>query len=280
MIKPFLVTLVAIAISMAVMRLSRYIPAPRPYKAPPRSRPPVPRPEPGPELAQVQAKAERALRMAYFPVVREGDAGPGASKVSGRPWLAPGEAWPACANCGRPMQLFLQLVADELPEPVRVRIGAGNAFQFFYCTGPDCESECETWEPFARSILLRMVPMQGAAQEGEMLPGMFPPKTITGWEAAEDFPDYEELEALGLDDDEFELLGDAYPLGGDKLAGWPLWVQGAEYPACRVCGSRMELLFQLESERILPWIFGDMGIGHVTQCPNHPSELAFQWAST
>ncbi len=38
------------------------------------------------------------------------------------------------------------------------------------------------------------------------------------------------------------------------------------------------MLFQMNSEQTLPWMFGDVGIGHVTQCPTHPTEVAFGWA--
>ncbi|HEU4561065.1 MAG TPA: DUF1963 domain-containing protein [Longimicrobium sp.] len=233
-------------------------------------------------MTAVLAKVKHARRPAYLPLVRDGDGPPGASKFSGVPWLAPGEAWPPCANCGLPMQLFLQLAADELPGPARARIGAGNALQFYFCTNGERGCDSEAWEPFSRSVLIRIVPVQGAAAGGDMPRGMFPPKTITGWEAMDDYPGMEELEELtpGLDDGDLELVSEDYPVAGDKLLGWPLWVQWAEYPECRTCGARMELLFQVESERNVPWIFGDMGIGHVTQCPSHPSELAFQWAST
>ncbi len=40
----------------------------------------------------------------------------------------------------------------------------------------------------------------------------------------------------------------------------------------------MRLLFQIDSGGALPDDFGDLGVGHVTQCPDHPEELAFGWA--
>ncbi len=65
---------------------------------------------------------------------------------------------------------------------------------------------------------------------------------------------------------------------GDKLAGWPVWVQGMEHPSCPRCGRRMWLVFQLDSEDHLPFMFGDMGTGHLTQCPEHLEVVAFGWA--
>jgi uncharacterized protein YwqG len=91
------------------------------------------------------------------------------------------------------------------------------------------------------------------------------------------------LEDLGvfIDIDAYELLEEVekgIPLSGDKLFGWPYWVQSIEYPFDRTTGSQMELLFQLDSEVNLPYMFGDMGVGHLTYSKDNPSELAFGWA--
>ncbi|MFK7971974.1 MAG: DUF1963 domain-containing protein, partial [Bacteroidia bacterium] len=67
---------------------------------------------------------------------------------------------------------------------------------------------------------------------------------------------------------------------GDKLFGWPYWVQSQEYPFDRKTESRMELLFQFDSEVNLPFMFGDAGIGHLTQSPDNKDELGFGWACT
>jgi uncharacterized protein YwqG len=233
-------------------------------------------------IETITAKIAAHHRRAYIPVVADGDGPSTTSKFSGAPYLEPGEPWPACGNCGRPMQLFLQLADDELPPEARKRIGAGLLLQLFYCTGdePHCESECEAFFPHARSTLVRVV-AAGEPAEGAPLPaGMFPPRRITGWTETEDYPNGEELDALGaaLDEDEMEALADDFPRAGEKLLGWPLWVQGIEYPVCRVCGTEMRMLFQIDSEQNLPYMFGDAGVGHVTQCPEHRTELAFGWA--
>ena len=65
---------------------------------------------------------------------------------------------------------------------------------------------------------------------------------------------------------------------GDKLAGYPHWVQGVEYPNCPECNRRMELAFQLDSEDHLPFMFGDVGCGPITQCPEHKEVVTFGWA--
>jgi hypothetical protein len=65
---------------------------------------------------------------------------------------------------------------------------------------------------------------------------------------------------------------------GDKLAGWPAWIQNVEYPSCPRCGRRMVHVFQVNSEDHIPFMFGDAGCGHITQCPEHKEVVAFGWA--
>lgn len=234
------------------------------------------------DLAEITAGLGDYRRTAYVPVVEQGEGEAAASKFAGSPYLAPGEAWPACGNCGRPMQPFVQLAGDSLPPEAHTRIAPGELFQLFYCTreDPQCEVDCDAWAPRAKSTLLRLVtPVESPG--GPPAPeGMFPAARIVGWTAEDDFPNYEELGILGvkLPDVESDTLAEAYPHFGEKLLGWPAWVQGVEYPECRVCGRRMELLFQVDSEKNLPFMFGDVGVAHATQCPEHRTELAFGWA--
>ena len=79
-----------------------------------------------------------------------------------------------------------------------------------------------------------------------------------------------------MDDCEVEEIADSEP--GDKLAGWPNWVQGVEYPRCPRCGRRMIIVFQVASEDNIPFMFGDVGRGHITQCPDYKEVVAFGWA--
>ena len=132
----------------------------------------------------------------------------------------------------------------------------------------------------------------------------FPATTIVDWAELVDYPDPGEHDALGLqytydwDSDPFQTRVDCPKLdlavegiedeelaekisdaaAGDKLVGWPQWIQGAEYPVCPRCSRQMILVFQLDSNDHLPFMFGDMGTGHVTQCPTHKDIVAFGWA--
>jgi uncharacterized protein YwqG len=244
------------------------------------------------KVEELRKKLSGLKRKAWLPIVRKGDGALTASKFSGAPWLGPKEPWPLCSHCGQPMQLFLQLNLAALPGAVGNVFGEG-LLQMFYCTNnqPCCEVECHGWEPFSVCHLLRLVrPAHEASrvqipelagrlwQGGE---GYYPAKRITGWKEIVDYPHPWEAQehAITVEDGDYDHWDDLGRGGqGDKLAGWPIWIQGVEYPSCRRCGRRMQMVFQINSECNLPYMFGDSGRGHITQCPEHKDELAFAWA--
>lgn len=233
-------------------------------------------------MKKVPSKIEPLARKAWIPRVKAGDGEITASKFSGAPLLKPAEKWPDCPNCGKPMQFFLQLNLDELPDPAQFGKGI---LQMFYCTSADplCEVDCEAFYPFAESALLRIIQPNSNANKTEIpeIENRFPAKLITGWKEVEDYPNTEELREQGVelsDEEDEEWIEQGFPRAGDKLAGWPHWVQGVEYPDCPKCGERMRLVFQIDSEDNLPYMFGDVGCGHITQCKTHKDQLAFGWA--
>lgn len=235
-------------------------------------------------MGSIPVSVSQFLRKTWKPVVIEQDGSVTESKFSGKPLLQSGEGWPCCVNCEQPMQLFVQINLDSLPEPLRGQYGTG-VLQLFYCTTTQqsCESECEAFFPHSRSTLVRVIPTMTSTTDIAIPIGYdwFPPKLIVDWQVADDYPSWQEADALGveLSDDEGEALYEAgYPRIGDKLSGWPYWVQGVEYPSCRICGREMRLVFQIDSEDNLPFMFGDSGCGHITQCPEHHAEVAFGWA--
>ncbi len=182
----------------------------------------------------------RFARKAWKPVVEEGDGAVTASKYSGIPWLAPGEAWPGCKNCGKPMQLFLQLDLDAIPRELRGQHGQG-LIQLFYCTSskPNCEDACESYFGNTKAMCVRLVrpgPQCGSPKSSPVAEA-FDAAQILRWEALPDeVPTHVELGELGVDTSGLpdELPGMAAP--GDKIGGWPHWIQGVEYGTCGVCG--------------------------------------------
>lgn len=224
-------------------------------------------------------------RKAWFPVTEEQKSAPTSSKFSGIPVLSKDESWPCCSHCDEPMQLFVQLNSQDLPEAAGTPFGEG-VLQVFYCTNWDqeCEVECEAYFPFAKSTLVRVVdyePEAVSSPDISPVKDAFPEKEIVGWEVKEDYPNWEELEDLGcmLSDEQFEFLSEkGYPKPDDKLLGWPHWVQGVEYPECPDCAKPMKLIFQIDSEDNVPYMFGDSGCAHVTRCEDHKDKLAIAWA--
>jgi uncharacterized protein YwqG len=228
------------------------------------------------------AQLEPFKKTAYIPTTeRVGRTFSTDSKIGGLPYLRNSGDWPICANCGNQMQLFLQLNLNELP------IDAENSLiQLFYCTNEDplCENDCESYSPFSQNVVCRKIQVENAPVEiAPTLADLFVEKRIIGWVPVDDYPHYDELADLGLDIDvnDYEILEVeevGIPKAGDKLFGWPHWVQSVEYPFDRKTGSQMNLLFQLDSEVNLPYMFGDCGVGHLTQSPDDENELAFGWA--
>ena len=226
-------------------------------------------------------------RTAWLPVTADGDGPATASKFSGLPWLVEGETWPACPRCGKPMALFLQLDLSSLPEELGGVLGAG-LLQLFYCVS---RSQCAKrgdggLEPFSPYQVVRRID-RGAGGAPPASPAFdlaIAARLITGWEAIEDYPDRSEWPDLGIDLDD-EAAADVenelenLTRQADKLLGWPSWPQYPHYPRCHVCGRDLWLIFSLESDQNLDYMFGDDGCGHIMGCPDHPDELAFEWWS-
>lgn len=239
-------------------------------------------------FAEIEPILEKVKRKCWKPVVDEGDGDVEASKFSGLPWLAADEEWPVCGNCKKPMQLFLQLNKKDLPPEAQDSFVGGDVLQLFYCVNSSddtpCECESETYMPFARdSVLIRTITSGKTCRQITESPveGAFPCKLIAGWEEHADYPGYDEIRdtEVKLDSKEEDCLLDAgFPVMGDKLLGWPGWVQGPEYPECPDCGKKMSYVFQIDSGDNIPYMFGDCGCGHITQCREHPERLAFAWA--
>ncbi|MCU0540993.1 MAG: pentapeptide repeat-containing protein [Oscillatoriaceae cyanobacterium Prado104] len=250
-------------------------------------------------------------RSAWQPIIKEGDGDLRSSKFGGKPWLSAGEHWPCCPNCDNPMRFFFQLNLQEIPAALDEKFGRG-ILQLFYCTNHVyIERDRPTDSTFIRfdnflegtvryieyigcgneCFLVRIVQSHGRPAEFEipqtgestskLCEGEFPPRLIVGWQEVDDYPDSYEIEIQGIsiswdDFDFFDDIGMYHR--GDKLAGWPVWVQSEEYPDCPICHQEMkQLIFQLDSDDNIPFLWGDAGRGYILQCPNHQEEVAFLW---
>jgi hypothetical protein len=83
-------------------------------------------------LSDIEVKLAGLKRSTWKPIVQVGESLVDGSKTSGKVRLAPGETWPTCPNCCKPMRLVLQLNLQELPSPLNQQFGEG-LLQLFCC---------------------------------------------------------------------------------------------------------------------------------------------------
>jgi len=106
---------------------------------------------------------------------------------------------------------------------------------------------------------------------------VFKEKLIRGWEEKNDAPHCAERELPDMKHLAFKENDDD-TLMGEKLGGWPHFVQAAEYSNCKDCGKRMQFVFQIDSEKGIKFMFGDCGIAHIYQCAEHRNRITLTWA--
>lgn len=259
-------------------------------------------------LKTMQPWLEANGRTAWIPEIDEAPSSESRSWFGGLPLLRPDETWPLCGACKKPVPFCLQLDGQSMPES-DLQIGDG-LLQFFYCGNCEVAVGDGVWEPFHKTQLIRIQPNTSTivpeAPEGvEVLPK----QVIREWRSALDFPELEDSESLDLEIDfgadaavavlrcrsmgidlknldtmlnkahADALYSDVLSArAGDKLGGWPRWIQSPESISCTQCGSRMRYVFQIDADCNLEINLGDGGCGHLWQCPAHPEVMAFEWA--
>lgn len=260
------------------------------------------------ELQLLKPWIDQHRRPAWRPVT-QADNPSLPSFFGGAPWLSAGADWPACPACRTPFDLFLQLSSADIP-PGAASFGEG-LLQVFYCMS--CEDSnaakggaAEPWRPFSPLHLLRIIPQEGAIPAPRRKDERLARRSIRSWTLFEDLPHPEEFDSLGLNcTPSGDMLQIACPVlhlhlehrigtldaegrefceaigrcsNGNKLGGWPYWVQWPNYPVCKDCGEVMSYVFQIDSFGDLgDYMFGDSGCAHIFQCSRHRHTLAFGW---
>jgi uncharacterized protein YwqG len=231
--------------------------------------------------AEVRAALKKYERPAWVPRVKGAVSTPVGSRYGGLPWLHEGEAWPQGPE-GRPLAFLLQINLDALPAKALAEVGGGLLQVFF-------DVEDQPYKAFSPGHLVRIV-LSAATRPGGVAKAPegltpFPEKAIVNWKQVVDRPfreaggeSYHRYPAkLPEHSDEVTFKLNVQE---DKLGGWGSWVQDPEYP--KVPGSKVELdrlLFQINSHRHLPVIFGDNGVGYVVRSSKSPEHVAFLWQS-
>jgi ankyrin repeat protein len=233
----------------------------------------------------LQPLARPAFTFSWHGPVRE--SGPADSKRGGLPGLLEGERWP-CTPSGQPMAFVLQLDLDEVRAARGLELGSG-VLQLFYSV------EESPWGPFSPEGLVRIVPKQALRAPGEVpaklgrepsrySSGLLPERPLRVQEAAsrcaEDFP-FREAGTKKWHRYALDLPVDSDALArlcrdGNKVGGYPKWIQDPEYPADPKTGRELSrLLLQLEPDPVGELTWGDNGYLYVLQCPEEPTLVTF-----
>lgn len=250
---------------------------------------------------------EQHHRITWIPIVRNGDGTLLDSKFGGIPLTTEASSWPACPRCHKKMTFFFQLNLSTLPAKCPLT-PSNDLIQLFYCTNEEDEQSCEfvfvSDFPFSPCAVVRRIAIDSAQSESSFNDRqvMDRVRTITGWRALKDYPSPPEHDELGLLWN-FSLPEDSLSLEckqldliindvdiefaekklhkcrtGDKLLGWPNWIQGADYPKCPICNRMMSFIFQIASEENLNFMFGSSGTAYIFACDTHKSSFAFNWS--
>jgi len=183
--------------------------------------------------------------------------GPGADRggrFGGHPWLAEGESWPT--HDGVPARFLFQLDLASLPvDPgeglVRVFLRPGGGFR------PD------------DTTVLHTTSTDGAVVEGA---DALPAREIRGFtKPSADLPGREAHDLVTLDPAEVEHAAHV-PRAGDKVGGWPHWIQDAEYP-----DGFGHFVLQVDTGGALAFSYADSGIGFLLQHDDDPTRFAMVW---
>jgi hypothetical protein len=217
---------------------------------------------------RLASQLESLRRVCFEPLLEAGDGSPADPKMGGTPLGDP----PVCKGCKQTMVLLLQLDPRLLPEGAPL---AGKVpVQIFHCGRNDCDYGDVTFAPGGTGVVLRAAKEskkpRGAVAKGQA-------SRIVGWKATSDLPGGGDVDGLELDAKQLRLMRSERSREGDKLGGYPSWIQSPNTPSCPTCDQPMRFVFQLTARLV---DFGDSGLGYVHQCAKHPAKLAFSWSST
>jgi len=231
-------------------------PAPAPTAAPEKSTP-----APSPELLKYS-------RPAWLWTIAHGESAVDATRIGGRSLMGEAEQWPNCGDCKNPLTFMIQCNLDTLPDGMKDH--DSGILRFFYCMHEDCVG-MGGWEAFDPQHHLSILQGYGHTKAAPSGTVVIPPTYLSQTNQIDDVPHWEDRTDTAVQD---EPANAHY---GHKFAGWLCWIQGPERPNCPDCKTVMEPFIQLDEDATRDFNFGG-GIGHISQCPNHPDSLAFGWA--
>ena len=202
----------------------------------------------------LRKKLKPYARDSFKPRTRSGAGEPRGSRFGGDPWLAQGESWPMHGEV--PAQFLFQIDLEQLPTDV----GRGLLRVFLRPEGgfrPD-DTTC----------------LHTTADEGAVVAGSepLPARRITGFNKPKsDLPGEEARGLVTLDPAEVEHLR-SMAAAGDKVGGWPHWIQDEEYPK-----GFGRFVLQVDTGGALAFSYADSGIGVLLQHDDDPTRFRMVW---
>lgn len=201
------------------------------------------------------------------------------SKFGGLPYLTPENEYPKCSNCGKHLQLLVQLNLEDLPENTE-----NGLIQLYFCTNPNTQCESKLTSKNITTSIFRKLEITGnSVIDSPDKEPIFPEKRITQFIEFIDYPHREDYYKMGIELQVPDAIYDymmANNIGttnaNDKLFGYPHWLQSSEFTNT-LKSDNEHLLFQLASNDNLPFMFGDSGIGYLLKNRNHNNPLSFYW---
>ena len=227
---------------------------------------------------------KKSKRIAFIPQTEEKQAAyTTESKFGGLPYLNKESDWCICSGCNRPMSLFVQLNLEETPIKYANNKGL---LQVFYCTTLTCNLANENYVPFNAGVVVRRLEVntEQCAILTQLPDGLmiFPENRINKWSKVEDYPHPESYHTLDIiwNETTNDILEDFEPaIEGDKIGGYPAFVQGHQIVFDPEDNTPYTFLMQIDSQDNLPFMFGDMGRAYVCYHPQKPDKLALFWQS-
>ncbi|GAA3945739.1 hypothetical protein GCM10023085_29850 [Actinomadura viridis] len=225
--------------------------------------------------AAIERSTRRKLadqaRHAWTPRLSTAAAPGDLSCFGGLPSLRDGEEWPCCNCCRAPLTFVVQVDLGRTPKAAREIFGDG-LLQLFHCmtcmpgTVTDTR-QVRIIDPAGTAVL------EAAPYTAEILPA----RPVIGWgRAVKDHP-YRDGDPSVLLPEERDAV---FRLNrqGDKLGGWPNWIQDADYPSCPRGEPHLmtQLVLQICSGQGVAHTWGDNGLGFVVRCPEH-RRVGFVW---
>ncbi|WP_298474360.1 DUF6493 family protein [uncultured Maribacter sp.] len=235
------------------------------------------------EILQAITTLNKYSKKAYMPISKSVKNEQSAhSKFGGLPYLLQENEYPKCTNCGKHLQLLLQLNLGDVPESTE-----GELLQLFHCTNLNTNCEAKSVSKGLTTSLCRKVVIKGdSAIKYPNHDNIFPENRIIQFKEFMDYPHQEDYIELGIElqvpDDIYDYMME-HNIGAananDKLFGYPHWLQSSEYSYNQKLEANAQLVFQLTSKDNLSIEFGDAGIGYLLGNITIENGLLFTWQS-